>query len=59
MAILSFPLIIPLLKVLVDAGSYGFGEGINDPGRFIALIGVIDLLALAVSILLFPYVWRD
>jgi heme exporter protein B len=59
MAILSFPLLIPLLKVLVDAGSYGFGEGLNDAGRFLTFIGVIDLLALAVGLLLFPYVWRD
>jgi heme exporter protein B len=59
MAILSFPLVVPLLKVLVDTGTYGFGEGINDPTNFLTLIAVIDLLALAVGVVLFPFVWRD
>ncbi|MBB4078232.1 heme exporter protein B [Lewinella aquimaris] len=59
MAILSFPLIVPLLKLMVDAGTYGIGEGINDPFQAVYLTLAVDLLAVAVAVVLFPFVWRD
>ncbi len=59
MAILSFPLVIPLLKLLVDAGTYAFGEGINDALQPLYLTLAVDLLAVAVAVVLFPFVWRD
>ena len=59
MAVLSFPLVIPLLKLLVDAGTYAMDQGIDDPFRPIYLILAVDLLAIAVAVVLFPFVWRD
>ena len=59
MAVLSFPLVIPLLKLCVDGGTYAMDAGINDPYRPLFLIGAVDLLALAVAVVLFPFVWRD
>ncbi|MCP9235457.1 heme exporter protein CcmB [Lewinella sp. JB7] len=59
MAILSFPLIVPLLKLMVDAGTYAIGEGINDATQLVYLTLAVDLLAVAVAVVLFPFVWRD
>ena len=59
MAVLSFPLVIPLLKLLVDAGTYAMDAGIDDPLRPVYLILAVDLLAIAVAVVLFPFVWRD
>ncbi len=59
MAILSFPLVIPLLKLVVDAGTYAIGEGINDAFQPLYLTFAVDLLAVAVAVILFPFVWRD
>ncbi len=59
MAILSFPLVIPLLKLLVDAGTYAIGEGINDALQPLYLTLAVDLLAVAMAVVLFPFVWRD
>ncbi|THH41738.1 heme exporter protein CcmB [Neolewinella litorea] len=59
MAILSFPLVIPLLKLLLDAGLYAIDAGTNDIWQPIYLTVAVDLIALAVGIVLFPFVWRD
>ena len=59
MAVLSFPLVIPLLKLLVDAGTYAMDAGIDDPLRPVYMILAVDLLAIAVAVVLFPFVWRD
>lgn len=59
MAILSFPLVIPLLRLLVTAGSFGIDEGSTDVWQPIYLMVAVDLLALAMGIILFPFVWRD
>jgi heme exporter protein B len=59
MAVLSFPLVIPLLKLLVDAGTYAMDQGIDDPLRPVVLLLAVDLLAVAMTVVLFPFVWRD
>lgn len=59
MAILSFPLVIPLLKLLLDAGLYAIDVGSNEWTQPLFLTVVVDLIALAVAIVLFPFVWRD
>ncbi|WP_116105256.1 heme exporter protein CcmB [Lewinella sp. IMCC34191] len=59
MAILSFPLVIPLLKLLLDTGLYAIDLGSNDWTQPLYLTVVVDLIALAVALILFPFVWRD
>ena len=59
MAILSFPLVIPLLKLVLDAGTYAVDLGTNDYTQPLFLTLAVDLIALAVALVLFPFVWRD
>ncbi|TAF47584.1 MAG: ABC transporter permease [Sphingobacteriales bacterium] len=60
MAVLSFPLIIPLLMLLIKlsknamdglAGSVSYDE--------IGVILLINVIVVSISLLLFPYLWRD
>lgn len=59
MAVLSFPLIIPLLYLLVNAGGYAVGLTQGQEQSYLLLTLAIDLLALAAGLVLFPFVWRD
>ncbi|MEO0731446.1 MAG: heme exporter protein CcmB [Bacteroidota bacterium] len=59
MAVLSFPLVIPLLYLLVGAGGYAVGLTQGQEQSYLLLALAIDLLALAVGLVLFPFVWRD
>lgn len=59
MAVLSFPLVIPLLYLLVNAGGYAVGLQSGLENSYLLLALAIDLLALAVGLVLFPFVWRD
>lgn len=60
MAILSFPLIIPVLIVLIKLTKNAL-DGLDRSVSLdeIGLLMVINILVTAVSILLFPYLWRD
>lgn len=59
-AILGFPLIIPILLTLVKMGAQSIGviQG-NSISGDIATLVALDLVLLAASILLFPFLWRD
>jgi heme exporter protein B len=60
MAILSFPLVIPILLTLIKLSANAL-RLLNDTGVMQdvwALIG-IDLLLLAVALVLYPFLWRD
>lgn len=59
MAVLSFPLVIPLLFMLVNAGAYSVGLMSGQEQSYLLLTGALDLLAVAVGLVLFPFVWRD
>jgi len=59
MAVLSFPLVIPLLYLLVNAGGHAVGLTQGQEQSYLLLTLAIDLLALAVGLVLFPFVWRD
>ncbi|HNW96802.1 MAG TPA: heme exporter protein CcmB [Bacteroidales bacterium] len=58
-AVLSFPLILPLLLLLIKItnmpGSYTF----YDSFRYLLILLFLDVIIWALSLLLFPYVWRD
>ena len=59
MAILSFPLVIPLLQLLVNLGLFGIDVGSTDVAQPVYLTVALDLFAVAMGIVLFPFVWRD
>lgn len=60
MAILSFPVIIPLLIVLIKLSkSAALGGLIAENWGDIAVLLAINVVTIAISLLLFPYLWRD
>jgi heme exporter protein B len=60
MAVLGFPLIIPVLLTLVriSANALGLMTDTTIDGDIVILIA-IDLSLLAVALVLFPFLWRD
>jgi heme exporter protein B len=60
MAILSFPVIIPVLIVLIKLTKNAI-DGLDRSVSLdeISLLLIINVLVAAVSLLLFPYLWRD
>lgn len=60
MAILSFPIIIPVLVVLVRLTKNAI-DGLDRSVSWdeVGILLVINVLVMAVSLLLFPYLWRD
>ncbi len=62
MAILGFPTVIPLLLLLVKISIGAIGVEITSAetfGKDILLLFGIDLILIAVTIILFPYLWRE
>lgn len=60
MAILSFPVIIPLLIVLITLSQNALiGAPRVDSSSEILVLLVINVITVAISLLLFPYLWRD
>ena len=60
MAILAFPVIIPLLIVLIKLSNnalQGLDRAISI--REIVLLVAINVITITISLLLFPYLWRD
>ena len=59
MAILSFPVVIPILLLLVNLSAHSIGllQGtmIN---RDIMMLAAVDLILVALGLVLFPYLWR-
>lgn len=60
MAILSFPIIIPVLVVLIRLTKNAI-DGLDRSVSWdeVGILLVINVLVMAVSLLLFPYLWRD
>lgn len=60
MAILSFPIIIPLLLVLIKISKNAM-DGLERSVSYdeLAVLAAINILTVAISLLLFPYLWRD
>jgi heme exporter protein B len=60
MAILSFPVIIPVILVLIKLSKNAM-DGIDNSFNLdhIILLIAINIIVLATSLLLFPYLWRD
>lgn len=61
MAILGFPLILPQLMMLVRISKTALGEIFNKgvPFQMIAVLLGFDLLIVILSVILFPFLWKD
>ncbi|MEO6731256.1 MAG: heme exporter protein CcmB [Ferruginibacter sp.] len=61
MAILGFPLIIPQLLLLVRLSKSAFGEVFREGAilQLSLLIVGLDIMVIALSIILFPFLWKD
>ncbi len=59
-AILSFPLVIPILMTLIklSASALGLLTDTSTDSDVLILVG-IDLVLLAVALVLYPFLWRD
>ncbi len=60
MAILSFPIVLPLLTTLMRISH----QALNSPewgnsGSYLVILVTINLAVIALGYLLFPYLWRD
>lgn len=61
MAILGFPLIIPQLLLLIRLSKVAFGEVFREGAllQLSLLIIGLDVMVVALSIILFPFLWKD
>jgi len=60
MAILSFPVVIPLLIVLIQLSQQAVaGEALTESWGDVGVLLAINIVTIAISLLLFPYLWRD
>lgn len=60
MAILSFPLVIPILMTLIKLSADALGL-LQDTsvGKDVLILVAIDLILLAMTFVLYPFLWRD
>lgn len=61
MAILGFPLIIPQLLLLIRLSRSAYGEVFREGALFqiSLLLAGLDLLVIVLSVVLFPFLWKD
>jgi heme exporter protein B len=61
MAILSFPLILPLIMLLQKLSRFAFVPIVElaDISHHVMALTALDLALVAMSYILFPYLWRD
>ncbi|WP_143307628.1 heme exporter protein CcmB [Chitinophaga vietnamensis] len=60
MAVMGFPLIMPILMLLANISLSAFIT-VYQPGlpRMFFLLGGMDILVIALSMILFPFLWKD
>lgn len=60
MSVLSFPIVIPLLIVLIElSGNAISGLPRSDSYPELLVLIAINIITIAVSLLLFPYLWKE
>lgn len=59
MAILGFPIIIPQLMLLMQLSRRAFTESNPLPVEAMLLLIALDLLVILLSVILFPYLWKE
>lgn len=60
-AILGFPVILPILLLLMRLSKAAFAEVFREGAvaQIAGLIGLMDLLVIALAVILFPFLWKD
>ena len=60
MAILSFPVVIPLLLLLIKVSNSSMDTIIGQSfEKELLILGLMDVIILVLAYILFPYLWRD
>ena len=61
MAILGFPLIVPQLLLLIRLSKAAFGEVFREGAllQITLLLTGLDILVITLSVILFPFLWKD
>jgi heme exporter protein B len=61
MAILGFPIVVPLLLLLVNASKTALKQslGFVEIAKILTSLFMIDLVVVVLAVILFPYLWRD
>lgn len=60
MSVLSFPIIIPLLIILIElSGNAMNGVARTESYPEIVVLVAINIISVSISLLLFPYLWRE
>jgi heme exporter protein B len=61
MAILGFPLIIPQLLLLIRLSKVAFAETFKQGAllQITLLLVALDIMVIALSVILFPFLWKD
>jgi heme exporter protein B len=59
MAVLGFPLIIPQLILLMQLSNATFTAGLTVEVSNVLLLVALDLLVVILSVILFPFLWKD
>jgi heme exporter protein B len=59
MAILGFPIIIPQLLLLMKVSSTVFTLKVTVPATNVLMLVASDVLVILLSIILFPFLWKD
>lgn len=60
MPILSFPIVIPMLGLLIKVGKAALlGVANSDTYKDLGVLCALDIGLIALSLMLFPYLWRD
>lgn len=60
-AILGFPVILPILLLLMRLSKAAFAEIFKEGAilQLAALIGMMDLMVIVLAVILFPFLWKD
>jgi len=60
MAILSFPVVMPLLLTLMKVSAAALSVGtVSGNMKYLAALAMLNAIIIALSYVLFPYLWRD
>lgn len=60
MSILGFPVVLPLLMLVIKASRHAVaGLPTADGAVYLLSLGMLNVLVIALAYLLFPYLWRD
>jgi heme exporter protein B len=61
MAILSFPIILPMLITVIKVSKTALAGAVTDPSawKYIGVLALLNVIVIILAYLLFPYLWRE